>query len=572
MKGSDEEMLAPTLSRRGWWKGKMRSYKSYIFLILVPYLCLIFLFHTQLQTYDGGSKAHGDKNARQSDADDKVLLRDLRLKNVSRERKGYIRRLYQSRGHRNVSRHVVSVAHEEHIKVDGNSVIHPENIHPEDKIPWREMRHVPISFKNGTRLADILHIDKFTINFDHSYTSYCGKQIPPMDSNSFSFQPIMNSFLYSAFYDDRHPEIRFLRIIALLKKAEKPALYCHFPKDSRNPSSEFVSTMATYYEMCENHGKDFGGWVLSCDLPDFVSEPPCQVILSLDTEYNAKSKGNVKIPVMLMINPSSPKVDFGVCVPPLFGYIPSTTLIEFVELTKILGAQHVIFYAHQVPREIQKVLRYYEQIGLATVIPWDLPVQDKEIWYHGQLLAINDCLYRNMHRFKYLAFNDIDEFIVPHMYSNWSAMVDHLVQNSDVAVQRHAGYSFQSAFFDPLIESTSRVLYDLESDLRTKSFSKVRTKVMVKAQQIHELGIHHISKPVKETSRTIYVEPGVAFLHHYRKCVTDFDHRMNCQVFARDESISRYIPTLRHNVHQTLWILKETENLSYRDKYMSRLR
>lgn len=552
------DMLIPLLTRR-WWSrgGVMRSYKSYILLILVPYLCLIFLFHTQLQTYDGAKSS-----SKQAEAQN-FHIRDLRLKNVSHDR--HMRRTF--RAHRNVSRHVVSAAHEEHISVDINDA-RVANLPQEDKVPWQQMKDVPISFKNGSKLTDILPTHKKIIDFRNAQFEYCSE---PIDSSSFLFQPIVNSYVYSAFYDDRSPDVRYIRVVALLKKAEKPAIFCHIPKDPQGQSTTYISTMATYYEMCENHGKDFGGWLLSCDLPDDLKDPPCHVFLSLDSDYSEKTN-NIRIPVVLMQNPMARRVDFGVCVPPLFGYIPSTTLIEFVELTKILGAQHVIFYAHQVPREIQKVLRYYEQIGVATVIPWDLPVQDKEIWYHGQLLAINDCLYRNMHRFRYLAFNDIDEFIVPHLYSNWSAMIEHIYHETDVDVKRHAGYSFQSAFFDPLIESTSRVLYDLESDLRTKAFSKVRTKVMVDAARIHELGIHHISKPVKETSRTIYIEPGLAFLHHYRKCVTDFDHRMNCQVFARDESISRYIPTLRHNVHQTLWILKETENLSYRDKYMNRLR
>ena len=35
------------------------------------------------------------------------------------------------------------------------------------------------------------------------------------------------------------------------------------------------------------------------------------------------------------------------------------------------------------------------------------------IWYNGQLVANNDCLYRNMPLSKYTAFHDIDELIIP---------------------------------------------------------------------------------------------------------------------------------------------------------------
>ncbi len=402
---------------------------------------------------------------------------------------------------------------------------------------------------------------------------YCRDQTGAIESNTITFQTVLSNYIYTAFYDDRKPGVPYVRVIALLRKADKPAMFCHFKIDkSSDPKkiNSYASSMATYYEMCENHGKDFGGWILSCEVPTVINKPPCEVRLSLHSAYDIQLPGPIiHVPIILLQNKVSKRSDFAVCIPPLFGYIPSTTLIEFVELTKILGAQHFIFYAHQVPREIQKVLRYYEHIGVATVIPWDLPIQDKQIWYHGQLLAINDCLYRNMHRFQYLAFNDIDEFIVPHKHNNWTEMIHYILDNS-VFQLTGSGLSFQSAFFDPLIDTSSRVLYDLESDLRTKSFSKVRTKILVDSTRIHELGIHHISKPVTDHLKPVYIEPDVAFLHHYRKCVTDFDPRMNCQVFARDESISRYIPSLRHNVHQTLWILKETEKLSYRDKYMRR--
>jgi hypothetical protein len=54
--------------------------------------------------------------------------------------------------------------------------------------------------------------------------------------------------------------------------------------------------------------------------------------------------------------------------------------------------------------------------GWVTVLPWQLPgaMSAASIWYHGQLVTNNDCLYRTMPLSKYTAFHDIDEFIVPH--------------------------------------------------------------------------------------------------------------------------------------------------------------
>lgn len=48
------------------------------------------------------------------------------------------------------------------------------------------------------------------------------------------------------------------------------------------------------------------------------------------------------------------------------------------------------------------------------ILPWNLRMRSqKEIRTEGLFAALNDCLYRNMYRFKYLALVDLDEFIVP---------------------------------------------------------------------------------------------------------------------------------------------------------------
>ena len=214
-----------------------------------------------------------------------------------------------------------------------------------------------------------------------------------------------------------------------------------------------------------------------------------------------------------------------------------------------------------------KTLNYYVELGVVTLIDWNLPIDDKSIWYRGQLVAINDCLYRSMHAFNFLSFNDIDEFIVPHKHRNIPDMVDSLQQTPlNVTAQvasPYCGYSFQSTFFDPMLSGPStHVLYDLESDLRTKTFSRVRTKVIVHPSEVFEVGIHHVSRPfVDQTSvnRTgvLNVDVDVGYVHHYRKCSSEFDYKMNCQVFVRDDGLSRFIPSLRHSVHSTLWTLKD---------------
>jgi len=235
---------------------------------------------------------------------------------------------------------------------------------------------------------------------------------------------------------------------------------------------------------------------------------------------------------------------FGVCVPPLFGRVKPRTVIEFVEMTRLLGGEHFVFYApstvvdndderqnsqaHAVDVDARDVLQLYADAGLATVIPWTLPTattsSSSGIWYGGQLQAINDCLYRSMHAFDRVVFNDLDEFVVARWpMSDWSAMAarfDHYFQSTTTSSslhveltstrrastssppstktysrrhRRYCAFSFRSAFFDPMTppsiayigggsgklmtSSLNSVAYELESDIRTEIFSGVRTKV-----------------------------------------------------------------------------------------------
>lgn len=391
------------------------------------------------------------------------------------------------------------------------------------------------------------------------------------------FQMLVPNYFYSAYLDDRQSGNPVIKVISLIARLSRPLLYCHFINAESAQYTQYSlrvkTTRVEYYEMCENHAKKYGGWILTCKLPVSMHHlPPCNVIISTHSTYDSKRTGNIQLPVYrLRPLQNEVKQDFGVCVPPLFGYISSTTFIEFIELTQLLGAQHFLFYGLQVTTEIQKVLNYYTQLGVVTVMPWQLPVDRNSIWYYGQLLAINDCLYRSMHAFKYVAFNDLDEFIVPHKYDNWSQMISNMHENNHnnnssanstntthLDQSQYCGYSFQSAFFDPQ-NSAAGILYELESGLRTKLFSTVRKKILVAPDRIYELGIHHISKPFPESLHTYNVEPAIAFVHHYRECITDFDHKMKCHTFVRDDGLSRYIPALRHTVHQVLWQLKEAE-------------
>jgi len=279
------------------------------------------------------------------------------------------------------------------------------------------------------------------------------------------FLPFGRDWLYTAYFDDRlvpNPTSGrgdvYIRVLALLRRRDrKPTFYFWWPQsETGNATTEAAAAEA--YEMCENHGRRYGGWILSTKFAGRV--PPCYVTVTQD---RAPASVQVRLPLFRMSVAEASTVkkentfwlagvsllrelakdrrvvdavplggNFAVCVPPLYGAIVPATLVQFVELTRLLGAEHFIFYVSGVSAPVRRVLEAYEAENLVTTIRWVLPsATAKAVWYNGQLLAANDCLYRTTHAFQYVAFNDVDEFIVPHSAANWSQMLAELTSGAE---------------------------------------------------------------------------------------------------------------------------------------------
>lgn len=85
-------------------------------------------------------------------------------------------------------------------------------------------------------------------------------------------------------------------------------------------------------------------------------------------------------------------------------------------------------------------------MGLVTILPWQLNMKSqKEIRTEGLFAALNDCLYRSMYRYSYLALIDLDEFIIPRREETLMDLI-HWLQ-SRINPRSTGSYSFQNAFF-----------------------------------------------------------------------------------------------------------------------------
>jgi len=145
------------------------------------------------------------------------------------------------------------------------------------------------------------------------------------------FIALASVYLLSAFWDERPNDFdnrhngTLIRLMSVVREGVRNMdLVCEFGSH-RTPIS--------LYEMCENHHRPYGSFILSCHVPDDVPEAPCFVTVASES---ATGNSRVDVPVRTL-RPQAVSHSFSVCVPPLFGDVPSDKLVEFFEVRATLS-------------------------------------------------------------------------------------------------------------------------------------------------------------------------------------------------------------------------------------------
>lgn len=348
-------------------------------------------------------------------------------------------------------------------------------------------------------------------------------------------------YVYSAYFE---PSRNHVVVIGARDKLSGPALWCQlWGEDGR-----LQVTRTAHRDMPEGKGKRYTCAFYTCPVPAGLHP----TAVSLMTSECGKPTSSV-----FVHGAEGDNGNFTVCVTPLnFNYSKAYELVEMIELNKILGASHFVFYSYSINKNVQKVLEYYKDKGV-EVVPWNLPMNvdtwpkkniQVEIHYFGQLGALNDCLYRNRYKSPYVVFQDLDEFIIPRKVSNWNEMFQTLPKNK-------GSYMFRNTFFrkdwpdtdQNFTEKLDAQKYKMITILKQSRESKIfprkhRSKYIVVPKNIDALGIHSVNR--FRAGGEQFVEPDVALMHHYR----DWENPTDKQPRSNDNRIMAYKEKLVNNV------------------------
>ena len=260
------------------------------------------------------------------------------------------------------------------------------------------------------------------------------------------------------------------------------------------------------------------------------------------------------------------RYNYTVCISPLQSrYNNVHELVSTIEVNRIFGADHFIFYKHSPGRDVSHVTEYYAHEGLAHILPWNLPVSQPDrkllpVWYFAQVVALNDCVYRSMIDSKYVVISDTDELIVPQVDRSWDDMIARVTTVPFACV-----WEVQNTFFrldwedDPQaspVAKTKTIVPLLKTGRETKLYPhKIRSKLILRPYMISIVGIHLVYQTLDTKFWTIQVNPEHGLVHHYRYGLDDGENTM-----MRNQVMLKYTDEIRKRVVSKLQLMGLTNH------------
>ena len=268
---------------------------------------------------------------------------------------------------------------------------------------------------------------------------------------------------------------------------------------------------------------------LKCESVDCTDkEIPLFVALSSSPDCVGTS-GN--IPVRNRQLPQiSEKKKFGVCLQsPVYGQtMDLQQIVEFIEMNRVLGAEIITMYVMEMKEDaLQFLLHHYSKHGLLQLVKWRKLKKWDPLHYHGQILTMHDCLYRNMDRVKYLAVVDLDEVLLPLKHRSWLELVESIGGQDN---HRYHSYRFGNCFYVsgsnahyasmPCKQVTLPKYFQRTNQVRCycdDNHFSYRSKYIMQTEVIVDMEIHGICQATRGVEYK--VPHSVAVNAHYRNTV-----------------------------------------------------
>ncbi|XP_017472847.1 PREDICTED: uncharacterized protein LOC108363849 [Rhagoletis zephyria] len=322
-------------------------------------------------------------------------------------------------------------------------------------------------------------------------------------------------YLYGAYYDNR-PRVQswegvvLVRILAMVnafnfKSVDYPPSYCQlwFTEQSAPVIVPVREYRDNWYANWGQGPEYYNPIFVECAMPQEVRDLVPHTVSLVSSEC-ARATNNLRVIYDPPPEGNRTQRGFAVCSTALYNPYRenSVRLVEWLELLRILGADHVMLPTFGLHPNATKVLRYYEREGFVSA-PGISLVRGEPALPHftyaaikmsltnhrtNEIIPLNDCLYRNMYKHEYIVVLDIDEVIMPlGEHHSWADLVRYAkahIRYDDCegltslcfrnvyfpAYPKRKPYSDEVPTYMYMMQHVARVAEHLEPFMATKCF------------------------------------------------------------------------------------------------------
>ena len=262
----------------------------------------------------------------------------------------------------------------------------------------------------------------------------------------------------------------------------------------------------------------------------------------------------------------SPIHEFGICVSIAFGTVDPYRIVEWVEANRLLGVTEInVYHVNMNPISL-KVLEHYQEEGILKLFyvpsaPYLVNSRD------GNKIAcpisLNDCMYKNMYRYRWAMVTDIDELIVPTTALNYPTMIQKINEHHKLK-EDFMSYTFRNAYFwtdcsnekvNDDVDKHSFIMRLKRREPPSKEWYQPKSIIDPRKCLVvfnHYCWIRFPSYKGKEF--TVNVAPSLALSHHYRV------PEGNCEnlesTLEIDNSVDIIVHELRERFHNKVKLLE----------------
>lgn len=240
-------------------------------------------------------------------------------------------------------------------------------------------------------------------------------------------------------------------------------------------------------------------------------------------------------------------IQFAVCVSPVYEWRNVILLKLFLEHYISQGCTKFVLFKRSWSKEVDKILNE-KYSNFVELVEWPtLPSTTDDdlnsetvLHYRGQVVAINECLWRLRDRARFVASVDLDEFLIPLNHSHGTlsdifASLDNRQVGGFSVSNRHFSLDLNN------LSDNSPIVVDADI-----FYSAKRGKTVVKPKLVEKLGIHSVWRYVNGYNGESFPEDIILMYHYKPKSFDGFS------INQHHQTLSNVFPRLRNRFKNIL--------------------